>query len=298
MSENGTMLDFFAGSGTTAQAILELNKVDSAERRFIICTNNENNICDSTFTISKTRVMEFCDLIEKKGLQIKWSCQSRIDTIDAQMLKRMKECGCKLVYYGVESGSQRVLNLMKKGIKAKNVFNVFSKTKKAGMGVLGSFIVGTPTETKSEIATTLKLVKRLPADFYLFSIFKPYPGTEAFELLKKENISITDDYTLFGGHNLVFETSLSQDYLKNVVKKMYTIQSEKILRKLKNVKNIKEIKTQKIVSWFGTLETYMSAEPDKNAVIQKKQINELANNIFRWNNTYFIYVEIIRAMIS
>jgi len=260
--------------------------------------HNEFNICDSTFTIDKKRVLEFCDLLKKNNLKIKWSCQSRINTIDAQMMKRMRESGCKLIYYGVESGSQRVLNFMKKGIKAEKVRGVFSKTKKMGIGTLGSFIVGTPTETKQEIGATIKLVKRLPADFYLFSIFKPYPGTEAFELLKKENTQVTDDYALFGGHNLVFENTLSQDYLKNIVKEMYIIQSEKILRKLKAIKNLKEIKNQKVVSWFDTLEAYMSAKPNKNALIPQKEILELANNIFRWNNTYYIYVEIIRAMIS
>ncbi|MCX6803931.1 MAG: radical SAM protein [Candidatus Diapherotrites archaeon] len=258
---------------------------------------NEFNICDSTFTLNKQRVMEFCDLIADKKVDIKWTCQSRVNTIDKQMVKKMKETGCKLIYYGVESGSQRVLDYLKKGITIEKVKDVFEMTRKQGMGTLGSFIVGTPTETKKELKETLSLVKTLPIDFYLFSIFKPYPGTEAFEILKSKNVKITEDYTLFGGHNMVFDGSLPEEYLKNIVKELYYIQAKKVLQKLKTMPKFSSTTNAGRVSWFGALETYINTVPDAGITVTEKEICEFGGNIYRWNNTYFIYLEILSKLI-
>jgi anaerobic magnesium-protoporphyrin IX monomethyl ester cyclase len=136
---------------------------------------------DDTFTLNQRRAERICDEIIERGLDIWWNCSSRVNTISSGLLEKMKKAGCTSIYYGVESGSQEILNRMKKGISLDQVVKVFEITKKVGMEIIGSFIIGFPGETINTIRKTIRFAKFLKPDYAQFTICTPYPGTELFE---------------------------------------------------------------------------------------------------------------------
>lgn len=141
---------------------------------------------DDTFTIDKSRVMHFCDLLESKGLKIKWICNARVNTVDYDILKRIKECGCVRVDFGVESGEQQVINNIKKGITLEQIKKAFEICKSVGLKTMGFFMVGNPLDSKETIDKTLKFMEQLDVDYPTFSLTTPYPGTELFQMAKQK----------------------------------------------------------------------------------------------------------------
>jgi len=150
---------------------------------------------DDTFTFNKKRVFEICDEITRKGLDVEWSCSSRVDTINYELLKKMREAGCVAIYYGVESANQETLNrYYRKRIKLENVKRALNLTKKVGITTICSFIIGAPFETKEDIKNTLKFAIKLNPDYAQFSILTPYPGTEIYEEAKSKNLILTENF--------------------------------------------------------------------------------------------------------
>ena len=133
---------------------------------------------DDTFTTNKQRVMKICNLLKKFNIQ--WGCLARVNTVDDELLRKMKWSGCNWIGYGVESGSQEILNKIKKGITLEQVRKAFRLTKKAGIPCTAFFILGHLDETKKTINETIKFSKELDATFAQFNILTPYPGTEVY----------------------------------------------------------------------------------------------------------------------
>lgn len=152
---------------------------------------------DDEFTLDRRRTEAICDEIKERRLSVPWACSSRVDTISNSLLEKMKKAGCFFIYYGIESGSQRVLNLIKKGIRIEQVEKTVRLTKEAGINTLGSFIIGFPDETKKEIEETVKLSRKLKLDYAQFSIATPYPGTELYEVAKREGLLLTEDWSKY-----------------------------------------------------------------------------------------------------
>ncbi len=141
---------------------------------------------DDTFTMDKTRVLSFCNLLESKGLKIKWICNARVNTVDLEILKRIKECGCVRVDFGVESGDQEVINNIRKGITLEQVTNAFRMSRSVGLKTMGFFMVGNPLDSKETIDKTLNFIGHLDVDYPTFSLSTPYPGTELFQMAKQK----------------------------------------------------------------------------------------------------------------
>jgi anaerobic magnesium-protoporphyrin IX monomethyl ester cyclase len=141
---------------------------------------------DDTFTMDKTRVMQFCNMIESKGIKIKWICNARVNTVDFDILKRIKACGCVRVDFGVESGDQQVINNVRKGITLEQVRNAMKMSKAVGLKTMGFFMVGNPLDSKETINKTLKFIKEVDIDYPTFSLSTPYPGTELFQMAKQK----------------------------------------------------------------------------------------------------------------
>jgi radical SAM superfamily enzyme YgiQ (UPF0313 family) len=183
-------------------------------------------IDDDTFTIDKDRVLEICDLIKKKKInkKISWGTLSRVDTIDAKMLKAMKEAGCDLIVYGVESGSQKILNNMKKGITLGRIREIIKETKRNKIRVHATFMFGAPGETKETIRKTIDFAKELDPDTAQFPICMPYPGTEFFGMAVKNNwLKIKNWYDFYSATNkaVVEYDELTKGDLENAVKTAY-----------------------------------------------------------------------------
>lgn len=131
-----------------------------------------------TLTLNKRFIRELCEGIVQRGLDIRWTCESRVDTVDEYMLKVMKDAGCWQISYGVESGSQRLLDLIHKGTKKEKAMETFALTKK--LGIRGFFMLGLPTETAEESMETIQFAKELDPLWAQFTITVPYPGTPMF----------------------------------------------------------------------------------------------------------------------
>jgi len=132
------------------------------------------------FTVSREQVMGLCDLIIEEGLKIRWTCNSRVDYVDEEMLRRMAQAGCWLISWGIESGSEEILKRAAKGTDLAKAHRALKWSKDAGIRNWGYFIIGLPGETEETIRQTIQLAKSLPLDIALFHIAAPYPGTPFF----------------------------------------------------------------------------------------------------------------------
>lgn len=132
------------------------------------------------FTVNRDQVVELCNLIIKEGLKITWTCNSRVDYVDEEMLKLMGRAGCTLISWGIESGNEQILKKAHKGYKMEQAHRALRWAKQAGIKNWGYFIVGLPGETVESIKETMAVSKKLPLDIALFHVAAPYPGTPFF----------------------------------------------------------------------------------------------------------------------
>ncbi len=132
------------------------------------------------FTVNREQVMELCRLIIKEELPIKWTCNSRVDYVDEEMLTVMGRAGCWLISWGIESGNEMILKKAAKGADPKKAHRALAWARNAGIKNWGYFIIGLPGETEETIRETIDLAKDLPLDIALFHVAAPYPGTPFF----------------------------------------------------------------------------------------------------------------------
>jgi radical SAM superfamily enzyme YgiQ (UPF0313 family) len=154
---------------------------------------------DDTFNIQKVRTIELCEKLKPLGLT--WSCTSRVTT-DYDTLKAMKEAGCRLLIVGYESGDPQILKNIKKGATVDMAERFTANCKKLGLAVHGDFIIGLPGETRESIRKTIDFAKRLDTHTIQVSIAHPYPGTEFYEYVKRNNLITIDSMTDDVGHQL------------------------------------------------------------------------------------------------
>ncbi|MHC4166069.1 MAG: B12-binding domain-containing radical SAM protein [Planctomycetota bacterium] len=195
---------------------------------------------DDNFSLSRERVKALCKMIIEYPLDIGWACSGRADNVDEEMLKLMKKAGCESIYVGIESGSPRILKLLNKNISKEKVIEGIRKIKRSGMRVLGSFILGIPSETKEEMAQTLDYALTLPLDGVSFFIFTPYPRTELRDLAFQYGKVSTSwkDYTGHPSGTLPYvPNDITQDELLAFQEKAYKrflLRPSYVLRYLKN----------------------------------------------------------------
>jgi len=145
-------------------------------------------IIDDNFTVDKRRTMELCGEFIKKGYpgKLTWWAEGRVDNLDEELLGKMKQAGCAIFSMGLESGSQRLLDLIGKGITLDQTRKAVGLIHKAGIYSRASLILGLPTETREESERTIKFAYSLPIDQVRFSIATPFPGTKLWEIAVKE----------------------------------------------------------------------------------------------------------------
>lgn len=198
------------------------NVVDEIEEFVDRYKSNRIEFVDDLFIFDKKRVLEICREIKRRGLDVVWVCSARSDLVDGELLKALRDAGCVMIYLGVESGVQRVLNLMRKGIKVEQSIRAVRLAKDAGLQVVASFVLGTPGETWEEALETIRFAKRLDPDFVQFSLATPFPGTELYRYAKEKGLLLTEDWTKYTVLKPVMRTEeLSERELKKLIKKAY-----------------------------------------------------------------------------
>lgn len=206
-------------------------------------------IYDDTFTVNRQRVVDICQEIFKRNLQISWDIRARVDTVDEELLKLMKKAGCARIHYGVEAGTERVLKILRKGITLDQVKKAFALTKKQGIYNLGYFMIGAPTETREEIEQTIKLAKKLKPNFVHFAILTPYPATAVYNLGLEQKVLPFDYWQKFAQNPTkdfrpyFWEKELSREELVKLLKKAYVsfyFRPNYIIKQIRELESFRE----------------------------------------------------------
>jgi radical SAM superfamily enzyme YgiQ (UPF0313 family) len=150
---------------------------------------------ESLFTLNKKRVLGICNELKERGLDIVWACDSRIDTIDKEMLVSMKDAGCRTVWFGIESGTQEILDYIHKEVTIPQIKDVVKLSKECGMKVGGSFMIGIPGETMDQMHETINFACELRPylEFAWFAAYLGIPKSQLY-LYSKENNFIDEDF--------------------------------------------------------------------------------------------------------
>ena len=150
------------------------------------------------FTIQKRNTVEICKLIKKRKLDIEWLCDTRVDLVSRELLKIMKDAGCKTIWFGVQSGSPRILRKINNDITLQQVVHAFKLCREKGIQIACSFMLGIPGETANDMKATLKFAKKLDPDWCQFNIFIGYPVSSLYEeILQKGLYDRVEDFLLY-----------------------------------------------------------------------------------------------------
>jgi radical SAM superfamily enzyme YgiQ (UPF0313 family) len=141
--------------------------------------NNVHMYAD-LFTVNRDQVMGLCELMIKENINMRWTCNSRVDYVDEEMLKMMGKAGNWLISWGIESGNEQILKHARKGAYPDKAERALTWARQAGIKNWGYFIIGLPGETEETIRDTIDFSKKLPLDIALFHVAAPYPGTPFF----------------------------------------------------------------------------------------------------------------------
>lgn len=197
---------------------------------------------DDIFMLKKKRAQMIADEIKDRGLDVSFVASSRVNTFDRETLESLKHSGMSTLYCGVESGSQRVLDLMGKGITLKQAEDAFKTAKNVGIDTVGSFILGYPGETIQEMDQTIDFSIKLDPDYCQFSILTPFPGTPIYYELKHKNLLDTENwdrytvlnsvinYEQLGLSKQLVEKKLTQAYLKFYIRPSHIIRHSNMLK--------------------------------------------------------------------
>jgi anaerobic magnesium-protoporphyrin IX monomethyl ester cyclase len=174
--------------------------------------------CDDAFTVDQARTEELCKEIRNRKLKIKWNCGTRVDMVTKELLLKMKEAGCSSVWFGVESGSQQVLDAMRKGISIAQTMRAFNWVREAGLKPVPNVILGFPGETKKTAWETIKFVEKIsPDDVGFYNVATPFPGTPMFDIVKENGWLAVTDFDKYDTVTPIFETPwLSMKELREI----------------------------------------------------------------------------------
>jgi len=170
---------------------------------------NVFRFADDLFPTSYKRVNAFADELKERNCEISFRCGSRVDTITPDILDALKESGCKEISFGVESGSQRILDMIDKGVTLKQVKKAISQTKAVGIKTIVYFMIGHPTETLSDVNDSISLIDELDADRTLLNLVTPLPGTKLIDYV---NGDISKDWWKYYFQGKVFHSISDINY--------------------------------------------------------------------------------------
>lgn len=208
-------------------------------------------IYDDTFTVSKQRVMDICSEILRRGIDISWDIRARVDTVDTEMLQALKKAGCIRIHYGIEAGTQEIVDVLKKNIDLNKARTMIDISRSMGFITLAYFMIGNPGETKDQILKTIQFAVELNTDYAHFSITTPFPGTELYRQGLKKNLWHEDRWRMFAQNPRqgfippVWEENLSRDSLLALLRtayKSYYTRPRYIFKELRRTGSFRELK--------------------------------------------------------
>lgn len=247
------------------------NVVDELEELSYKYGLKEVAFLDDIFMLNKKRAGMIADEIKRRDIDVSFIASSRVNNVDKRLLESLKDSGMSTLYCGVESGSQRVLDLMGKGITLKQAENAFKIAKNVGIDVVGSFILGYPGETVEEMNQTIDFSIKLDPDYCQYSILTPFPGTPIYYELKHKGLLDTENwdrytvinsvinYEKLGLSKKLVEKKLARAYLKFYTRPKYVLSHSNMFKVL--IKTLfrsyvmPKIRGGTPEGWYNTLES-------------------------------------------
>lgn len=201
------------------------NVVDEIEECYRKFKVREIDFFDATFFVNKERALAICADILRRRIKIEWSCRSRVDVVDEDILKAAYSAGCRKIYYGIESVSERVLDKVNKGIGREQIVRAIKLTRKHGISALGFFMVGNPLDDEENILSSIQFAKELKLDFIQVCRTIAKPNTELNDaLIKDKKVDYWREYVLGVRPEERLPapwTALSESQIEDYVKKFY-----------------------------------------------------------------------------
>ena len=177
---------------------------------------------DDTFTVNQERTEKICEEIQNRNLKFEWDCETRVDMVTKDLLQKMKKAGCIAVWFGVESGSQNVIDSMGKSFSIVQTRKAFKWANEVGLMTFAAVILGFPSETKETALKTVKFVEELNPNDVGYHIATPYPGTPMYDYVKENGwLKITDFDRYDTATPVVESPSLSMKDLAEIRERAY-----------------------------------------------------------------------------
>jgi anaerobic magnesium-protoporphyrin IX monomethyl ester cyclase len=177
---------------------------------------------DDAFTVDRDRVIEICDELHARKLHMIWDCGTRVDMVDRELMKTMRDAGCIAVWLGVESGSEAILRAMNKSIKLAQTRLAYKTAHDVGLMTIANVVLGFPGETEQTARETIRFVKELDPDDVGFYVATPYPGTPMYEQVIKNGWLRVTDFNKYDTATPTFETpQLSMERIREIRYKAY-----------------------------------------------------------------------------
>ncbi|MEW6202289.1 MAG: radical SAM protein [bacterium] len=159
-----------------------IEEIEALRRDFVI---RDIIFYDDNFVTLRKRLHTLCEAMISRGSPVSWSCTARVDMVSPEGLKLMKKAGCWQIAYGIESGSQEILDSLNKGITLETIRQTLKWTQKAGINNRGYFMIGVPGESVETIKKTIAFMKSLPLDDFHISYFTPWPASQLYHEIKR-----------------------------------------------------------------------------------------------------------------
>lgn len=219
-----------------------LNEIKILQRDYGI---KEVAFYDDTFTLFKDVVREFCEVIIREKIDISWSCFTRVDFVNEELLRLMKQSGCHLILFGVESADEQILKNIKKNISLKQVEEVVKLARRLKIETRASFMFGNQGETEESIKKTIDFAIKLDPDEAQFNIAMAYPGTELFDWAKERGYIKSFNWDDYSYSNAVLELpNLSRDKLRHyygLAHRRFYFRPKIILRRLLHIRTFDQL---------------------------------------------------------
>jgi radical SAM superfamily enzyme YgiQ (UPF0313 family) len=199
-----------------------------------------------TFTYRKDWVLDICGGMVKRGLNFRWICNSRVDTIDSERLAAMAKAGCRMIAYGVESADPKILQATGKGITPEQSLEAIRLTKEAGIPTFAYFIVGLPGETRETIRKTIDFAIRSDPDHAFFHVATPFPGTQLYDLAEAKGWLVTKNWDLYeeDGGGVMRTEFLSPDDLRKAQKmavREFYLRPSRLIHEIRSIRGLRDL---------------------------------------------------------
>ena len=178
---------------------------------------------DDNFTLNQSRVIDLCNEIRRQKIDMEWICEGRVDRCSRDLLKAISSAGCKMLYFGIESGNQHILDYYKKNITPEQSKRTVKLARECGIDVIvGSFILGAPNESREDIGNTLQFAESLDLDIPQFNILGAFPGIDIWDELVARGILDPNFYWETGAIVAdIYPNSVPSNEIRDTIRRSY-----------------------------------------------------------------------------